>query len=53
MKDWEVVADNLKKAGWSLGWISAIDSERRQIQIVRPRKSKPETEPQLQPLRLT
>jgi hypothetical protein len=27
MKDWEVVADNLKKAGWSLGWLSVIDSE--------------------------
>jgi hypothetical protein len=26
MKDWEVVADNLKKAGWSLGCVSAIDS---------------------------
>jgi hypothetical protein len=34
MKDWEVVADNLKKRGWSLGWISAIDSEGRTIWIV-------------------
>jgi hypothetical protein len=24
MKDWEVVADNLKKAGWNLGWVSAL-----------------------------
>jgi hypothetical protein len=23
---WEIIADNLKKAGWSLGWVSAIDS---------------------------
>jgi hypothetical protein len=23
MKDCEVVADNLKKAGWSLDWVSA------------------------------
>jgi len=29
MKDWEVVADNLKKAGWSLGWVSAVDSQGR------------------------
>ena len=34
MKDWEVVADNLKKAGWSLGWISALDVEGRTIWIV-------------------
>ena len=25
MKYWEVIADNLHKAGWSLGYISAID----------------------------
>ena len=34
MKDWEVVADNLKKAGWSLGWVSAVDSQGRTIWIV-------------------
>jgi len=34
MKDWEVVADNPKKRGWSLGWGSAIDSEGRTIWIV-------------------
>jgi hypothetical protein len=34
MKDWEVVADNLKKAGCSLGWVSAIDSKGRTIWIV-------------------
>jgi hypothetical protein len=33
MKEWEVVADNLKKAGWSLGWVSAVDSEGRTIWI--------------------
>jgi len=22
---WEIIAENLKKAGWSLGWVSAID----------------------------
>jgi hypothetical protein len=26
---WEIIADNLKKAGWSLGYVSAIDSEGR------------------------
>jgi hypothetical protein len=34
MRYWEVIADNLKKRGWSLGWVSAIDSERRTIWIV-------------------
>jgi hypothetical protein len=30
----EIVADNLSKAGRSLGWISAIDSEGRTMWIV-------------------
>jgi hypothetical protein len=30
---WETIADNLSKAGWSLGWVSAIDSEGRAIWI--------------------
>jgi len=34
MKYWEIIADNLKKAGWSLGWLSALDSEWRTISIV-------------------
>lgn len=34
MKYWEIVADKLKKAGWSLGWVSAVDSEGRDIWIV-------------------
>ena len=25
MKDWEIIADELSKAGWSLGWVSAMD----------------------------
>jgi hypothetical protein len=33
VKYWEIIADNLKKAGWSLGWVSAIDSEGRTIWI--------------------
>jgi len=31
---WEIIADDLKKAGWSLGWLSAIDSEGRTLWIV-------------------
>jgi hypothetical protein len=34
MKYWEIIADNLKKAGWSLGWVSALDLEGRTIWIV-------------------
>ena len=34
MKYWEIVADNLHKAGWSLGWVSALDLEGRTIWIV-------------------
>jgi hypothetical protein len=31
--EFAVDADNLKKAGWSLGWISTIDSNGRTIWI--------------------
>jgi hypothetical protein len=34
MKEWEVVADNLKKAGLSSGWVLALDLEGRTIWIV-------------------
>jgi len=34
VKQWEIIADNLHDAGWSLGWVSAIDSDRRTIWIV-------------------
>ena len=34
MKYWEIIADNLKEAGWSLGWVSALDVEGRTIWIV-------------------
>jgi len=34
MKYWEIIADNLSKAGWSLGYVSAVDSEGRTICIV-------------------
>jgi hypothetical protein len=33
MKNWEIIADNLSKAGWSLGWVSAVDSDGRTIWI--------------------
>jgi len=33
-KYWEIIADNLSKAGWSLGWVSALDLEGRTIWIV-------------------
>ena len=33
VKDWEIITDRLSKAGWSLGWVSAIDRNRRPIWI--------------------
>jgi len=33
VKYWEIIADNLSKAGWSLGYVSAVDSEGRTIWI--------------------
>ena len=33
MKYWEIIADRLSKAGWSLGWVSALDLEGRTIWI--------------------
>jgi hypothetical protein len=32
-RSWETIADNLSKAGWSLGWVSALDSHGRTIWI--------------------
>jgi hypothetical protein len=34
VKQWEIIADNLHRAGWSLGWVSALDLEGRTIWIV-------------------
>jgi len=34
VKYWEIVADNLSKTGWSLGWLSALDLKGRTIWIV-------------------
>ena len=33
MKYWEIIADNLKKTGWSWGCVSAIDFKGRPIWI--------------------
>jgi hypothetical protein len=33
-RSWELVADNLSKAGWSWGCVSAIDSKGQTIWIV-------------------
>ena len=33
VKFWEVIADNLSKAGWSWGYVSAVDSAGRTIWI--------------------
>ena len=33
MKYWEIIADNLHKAGWSLGWVSAVNRQGRTIWI--------------------
>jgi hypothetical protein len=34
VKSWKIIADNLHNAGWSLGWVSAVDREGRTIWIV-------------------
>jgi hypothetical protein len=34
MKNWEIIAGNLSKAGFSVGWVSAIDDDRRTVWIV-------------------
>ena len=32
-RSWETIADNLKKRGWSYGYVSAVDSNGRAIWI--------------------
>jgi hypothetical protein len=34
VKDWEIVADNLRKAGWHCGCISSTDHKGRQFWVV-------------------
>src|SRR2546428_1984032 len=38
MKYWEIVADNLSKAGWSWGCVSGMDSKGRTIFVADPRR---------------
>jgi len=38
MKYWEIIADNLSKAGWSWGYVSALDSAGRTIWITDARR---------------
>jgi hypothetical protein len=33
MKSWEIIADNLSKAGWSWGCVATVDSRGRTIWI--------------------
>jgi hypothetical protein len=33
VKYWQIIANNLKTAGWSLGWVSALDRQGRTIWI--------------------
>jgi hypothetical protein len=34
VKYWEIIAHNLKKRGWSLGYVSAIDSEHKKDAVI-------------------
>jgi hypothetical protein len=34
VKDWKIIADNLKKAGWTSGCISSTDHKGRQFWVV-------------------
>jgi hypothetical protein len=34
MKYWEIIADDLSKAGWSLGYVSAVDSEHKKGTLI-------------------
>jgi hypothetical protein len=40
VKYWEIIADNLSKAGWSWGCVSAIDREGRTIWITDAHRGK-------------
>jgi uncharacterized DUF497 family protein len=39
VKYWEIIADNLKKRGWSYGYVSAIDSNGQTIWIADAHRS--------------
>jgi hypothetical protein len=34
VKYWEIIAERLSASGWSLGWVSAVDSCGRTVWIV-------------------
>jgi hypothetical protein len=36
MKYWEVIADNLKKAGWNLGWCQPLIVRGKQSELLMP-----------------
>jgi hypothetical protein len=38
MQNWEIIADNLSKAGWSWGCVSALDCQGRTIWIADARR---------------
>jgi hypothetical protein len=38
VKYWGIIADNLKKRGWSLGYVSTLDSRGRTIWIAHPHR---------------
>ena len=40
MKDWEIIADNLSKAGWSRGCVSPVDGDGRTIWIADPHRKR-------------
>jgi len=50
MKSWEPIADNLSKAGWNWGCVSAIDSNGRTIWIADALTANPESSAQNQPI---
>jgi len=39
VKYWEIIADNLSKAGWSWGCVSALDSSGRTIFVADAHRS--------------
>jgi hypothetical protein len=39
VKHWEIITDNLKKAGWLCGCISSTDQEDRQFWVVAAERS--------------
>jgi hypothetical protein len=39
MKDWEIIADNLSKAGWSWGCVATVDSNGRTIFVADAHRS--------------